>query len=142
MAAGCWLLKGAVRPCRDHHKELAHAEDPCGSEAGFSGREVMAEFRRATGLMTETNMVATDWREMSHAIQLQSADIPLTDPHFWTMPGPVRVAQLCQMYGLTRVSHSDNHIDISLGMFTHVAATAQAKSPRLIRTGFGKTASA
>ena len=124
---GGWLLKDAVRLCRDHHKELAYAEDPCGAEAGFSGREVMAEFRRATGLMTATNMVATDWREMAHSIQLQSVDIPLADPHFWTMQGSVRVAQLCQMYGLTWGSHSNNHFDISLAMFTHVAAAAPGK---------------
>jgi len=30
------------------HGILAHAEDPCGAEVGFSGREIMAEFRRAT----------------------------------------------------------------------------------------------
>jgi glucarate dehydratase len=124
---GGWLLKDAVRLCRDHHKELAYAEDPCGAEAGFSAREVMAEFRRATGLMTATNMVATDWREMAHSIQLQSVDIPLADPHFWTMQGSVRVAQLCQMYGLTWGSHSNNHFDISLAMFTHVAAAAPGK---------------
>jgi glucarate dehydratase len=124
---GGWLLKDAVRLCRDHHKELAYAEDPCGAEAGFSGREVMAEFRRATGLMTATNMVATDWREMAHSIQLQSVDIPLADPHFWTMQGSVRVAQLCQMVGLTWGSHSNNHFDISLAMFTHVAAAAPGK---------------
>ncbi|MDP1998344.1 MAG: enolase C-terminal domain-like protein, partial [Rhodoferax sp.] len=124
---GGWLLKDAVRLCRDHHKELAYAEDPCGAEAGFSGREVMAEFRRATGLMTATNMVATDWREMAHSIQLQSVDIPLADPHFWTMQGSVRVAQLCQMYDLTWGSHSNNHFDISLAMFTHVAAAAPGK---------------
>ena len=29
---------------------LAYAEDPCGAENGYSGREIMAEFRRATGL--------------------------------------------------------------------------------------------
>ena len=62
-------------------------------KACFSGREVMAEFRRATGLPTATNMVATDWREMAHALSLQSVDIPLADPHFWTMQGSVRVAQ-------------------------------------------------
>ncbi len=124
---GGWLLKDAVRICRDHHKELAYAEDPCGAEAGFSGREVMAEFRRATGLMTATNMVATDWREMAHSIQLQSVDISLADPHFWTMQGSVRVAQLCQMYGLIWGSHSNNHFDISLAMFTHVAAAAPGK---------------
>ncbi|MBU0790094.1 MAG: glucosaminidase domain-containing protein, partial [Gammaproteobacteria bacterium] len=39
-------------------------------------REVMAEFRRATGLPTATNMIATDWRQMGHTIQLNSVDIP------------------------------------------------------------------
>lgn len=47
---------------------LAYAEDPCGAEQGFSGREVMAEFRRATGLPTATNMIATDWRQMGHTL--------------------------------------------------------------------------
>lgn len=121
---GGWLLKDAIRLCRDRHKELAYAEDPCGAEGVFSGREVMAEFRRATGLRTATNMIATDWREMAHTIYLQSVDIPLADPHFWTMQGSVRVAQMCQTWGLTWGSHSNNHFDISLAMFTHVGAAA------------------
>ncbi|SEI78687.1 glucarate dehydratase [Azotobacter beijerinckii] len=124
---GGWLLKDAIRLCRDLHGVLAYAEDPCGAEDGYSGREVMAEFRRATGLPTATNMVATDWRQMGHAIQLQSVDIPLADPHFWTMQGSVRVAQLCHEWGLTWGSHSNNHFDISLAMFTHVAAAAPGK---------------
>ncbi|NUT84910.1 glucarate dehydratase [Pseudomonas corrugata] len=121
---GAWSLKEAVRLCRDQHRVLAYAEDPCGAENGYSGREVMAEFRRATGLKTATNMIATDWREMGHAITLQSVDIPLADPHFWTMQGSVRVAQMCNEWGLTWGSHSNNHFDISLAMFTHVAAAA------------------
>ncbi|OWW19776.1 glucarate dehydratase [Noviherbaspirillum denitrificans] len=124
---GGWLLKDAIRLCRDMHGVLAYAEDPCGAENGYSGREVMAEFRRATGLPTATNMIATDWREMGHAIQLQSVDIPLADPHFWTMQGSVRVAQMCHEWGLTWGSHSNNHFDISLAMFTHVAAAAPGK---------------
>ena len=121
---GAWSLKQAIALCRDQHKVLAYAEDPCGAENGYSGREVMAEFRRATGLPTATNMIATDWREMGHAIQLQSVDIPLADPHFWTMQGSVRVAQMCHEWGLTWGSHSNNHFDISLAMFTQVAAAA------------------
>ncbi|AKZ63179.1 glucarate dehydratase [Herbaspirillum hiltneri N3] len=124
---GGWLLKDAIRLCRDQHDVLAYAEDPCGAENGYSGREVMAEFRRATGLQTATNMIATDWREMGHAIQLQSVDIPLADPHFWTMQGSIRVAQLCDAWGLTWGSHSNNHFDISLAMFTQVAAAAPGK---------------
>ena len=121
---GGWLLDDAIRLCRDLKGVLAYAEDPCGAEQGFSGREVMAEFRRATGLPTATNMIATDWRQLGHAIQLQSVDIPLADPHFWTMQGSVRVAQLCHEWGLTWGSHSNNHFDISLAMFTQVAAAA------------------
>ena len=121
---GAWSLKQAIALCRDQHKVLAYAEDPCGAENGYSGREVMAEFRRATGLPTATNMIATDWREMGHAIQMQSVDIPLADPHFWTMQGSVRVAQMCHDWGLTWGSHSNNHFDISLAMFTQVAAAA------------------
>lgn len=124
---GGWLLQDAIRLCRDLHGVMAYAEDPCGAEGVFSGREVMAEFRRATGLPTATNMVATDWREMVHSLSLQSVDIPLADPHFWTMQGSVRVAQLCQAWGLTWGSHSNNHFDVSLAMFTHVAAAAPGK---------------
>jgi glucarate dehydratase len=124
---GGWLLKDAIRICQGRGDVLAYAEDPCGAEGVFSGREVMAEFRRATGLPTATNMIATDWRELSHTIHLQSVDIPLADPHFWTMQGSVRVAQICQTWGLTWGSHSNNHFDISLAMFTHVAAAAPGK---------------
>jgi len=124
---GAWSLEEAVRLLGPLSGVLAYAEDPCGAEAGFSGREVMAEFRRATGLRTATNMIATDWREMGHAIQLQSVDIPLADPHFWTMEGTVRVAQMCRDWGLTWGSHSNNHFDISLAMFTHAAAAAPGR---------------
>ncbi len=85
---GGWSLDQAIALCRDLHGVLAYAEDPCGAENDYSGREVMAEFRRATGLPTATNMIATDWRQMGHTISLQSVDIPLADPHFWTMAAP------------------------------------------------------
>ena len=121
---GAWSLEEAIRLCTGMRDVLAYAEDPCGAERGYSGREVMAEFRRATGMPTATNMVATDWRQMGHAILLQSVDIPLADPHFWTMQGSVRVAQMCRDWGLIWGSHSNNHFDISLAMFTQVAAAA------------------
>ncbi|MEO7337046.1 MAG: glucarate dehydratase [Caldimonas sp.] len=124
---GGWLLKDAIRLMRDMRGVVAYAEDPCGAEDGFSGREVMAEFRRATGLPTATNMIATDWRQLAHALSLQSVDIPLADPHFWTMAGSVRVAQTCRDWGLTWGSHSNNHFDVSLAMFTHVGAAAPGR---------------
>ncbi|VBB05378.1 Hypothetical protein LUCI_0587 [Lucifera butyrica] len=119
-----WSLEEAIKLCRNQQQVLAYAEDPCGPENGYSGREIMAEFRRATGIPTATNMIATDWRQMGHSILLHAVDIPLADPHFWTMQGSVRVAQLCAEWGLTWGSHSNNHFDISLAMFTHAAAAA------------------
>ncbi len=121
---GAWSLEEAIALCRGKRHILAYAEDPCGAENGYSGREILAEFRRRSGVPTATNMVATDWRQLAHAVQLRAVDIPLADPHFWTMAGSVRVAHLCREWGLTWGSHSNSHFDISLAMFTQVAAAA------------------
>lgn len=124
---GAWLLDEAIGLCKGMQDVLTYAEDPCGAEQGYSGREVMAEFRRATGLPVATNMIAINWREMNHAVMLNAVDIPLADPHFWTLSGAVRVAQLCDEWGLTWGCHSNNHFDISLAMFTHVGAAVPGK---------------
>jgi glucarate dehydratase len=121
---GGWPIADAIANGKALRDVLAYAEDPCGAEDGYSGREALAEFRRATGLRTATNMVACDWRQLGHAVRQSAVDIPLADPHFWTMHGSVRVAQLCAAWGLTWGSHSNNHFDVSLAMFTHVAAAA------------------
>ena len=130
---GGWSLKEAISLCKDMHGILTYCEDPCGAEKGYSGREVLSEFRRATGLPTATNMIATDWREFGHSLQLQSVDIPLADCHFWTMSGAVRVGQMCDEFGLTWGSHSNNHFDISLAMIAHVGAAVPG-SPTAIDT--------
>lgn len=137
---GAWSLREAVELCSPLVDTLAYAEDPCGAEDGYSGREVLAEFRRATGLPTATNMIATDWRQLTHALALQSVSIPLADPHFWTMQGSVRVAQLCNAMGLTWGCHSNNHFDISLAMITHCGAAAPGSTTPWTHTGSGRRA--
>ncbi|MGE8361192.1 enolase C-terminal domain-like protein [Pseudomonas sp.] len=124
---GAWSLAEAIDLCKGQGHILAYAEDPCGPENGYSGREIMAEFKRATGIPTATNMVATDWRQMGHSLRLEAVDIPLADPHFWTMQGSVRLAQMCEEFGLVWGSHSNNHFDVSLAMFTHAAAAAPGR---------------
>lgn len=124
---GGWLLKEALELAPDLKKVLTYCEDPCGAEGSFSGREIMAEFRRATGMPTATNMINTDWRQMCHCISLQSVDIPLADPHFWTMNGSVRVGQMCNDFGLMWGCHSNNHFDISLAMVVQCAAAIPGK---------------
>ncbi|MGM0982117.1 MAG: enolase C-terminal domain-like protein [Pseudomonadota bacterium] len=119
---GAWKLDEAVRVLEPIKHLLSYAEDPCGQEGGFSGRETMAEFKKRTGLPTATNMIATDFKQLQYAVQLNSVDIPLADCHFWTMQGAVMVGELCNEWGMTWGSHSNNHYDISLAMMTHVAA--------------------
>lgn len=121
---GAWSLAEAVGHGRVLRDVVVYAEDPCGAEGGYSGREVLAEFRRVTGVATATNMVATDWRQLGHAVRQSAVDVPLADPHFWSLRGSVRVAQLCEAWGLTWGSHSNSHFDVSLAMFTQVAAAA------------------
>jgi glucarate dehydratase len=124
---GAWLLKDAVEYVKGMEGILTYCEDPCGAEGGYSGREIVSEFRRRTGFPTATNMIATDWREVGHALECQAVDIILADPHFWTMSGSVRVAQMCHDFGYTWGSHSNNHFDISLAMFTQVGAAVPGK---------------
>lgn len=121
---GAWSLKESIEYAKELKGILTYAEDPCGAEEGFSGREILAEFQQATGIPTATNMVDTDWRQMHHSITLNSVSIPLADPHFWTMEGSVRVAQLCHEFGLNWGIHSNNHFDISLAMVANAAAAA------------------
>src|SRR6185369_16128022 len=45
---GAWSLAEAVRLCHGQERVLAYAEDPCGAEKGFSGREIIADVRGAT----------------------------------------------------------------------------------------------
>ncbi|BBI49082.1 hypothetical protein HORIV_15030 [Vreelandella olivaria] len=77
---------------------------------------------------------------MAHALMLRSVDIPLADPHFWTLSGAVRVSQLCQDHGMTWGSHSNNHFDISLAMFAQVGLPPWGVQLRLIPTGYGRRA--
>ncbi|MFQ3788580.1 enolase C-terminal domain-like protein [Halomonas sp. A29] len=119
---GAWKLDEAVRVLDPIKHLLSYAEDPCGQEESYSGRETMAEFKKRTGLPTATNMIATDFKQLQYAVQLNAVDIPLADCHFWTMQGAVAVGELCNEWGMTWGSHSNNHFDISLAMMTHVAA--------------------
>ncbi|CEP37330.1 MULTISPECIES: enolase C-terminal domain-like protein [unclassified Halomonas] len=124
---GAWKLDEAVRVLDPIKHLLSYAEDPCGQEESYSGRETMAEFKKRTGLPTATNMIATDFKQLQYAVQLNSVDIPLADCHFWTMQGAVKVGELCNEWGMTWGSHSNNHFDISLAMMTHVAAACPGK---------------
>ena len=130
---GAWTLEQAIEYCRGMKDILTYIEDPCGEERGFSGREIMREFKNATGIQVATNMIATDWRQFYHAASQTAVDIVLADPHFWGLDGSLRMAALLNDWGLTWGSHSNNHFDITLTTFAHVAAAAPG-SPTALDT--------
>lgn len=121
---GAWSLEQAIDLGKRYGDLLSYAEDPCSAEHGCSAREVMAEFRHATGVRTASHLAITDWRQMGYAHRSGAIDIPLADAHFWSMAGSVRLAQWCDDSGATWGAHSNSHFDISLAMLTHVAAAA------------------
>lgn len=77
---GAWSLREAVDLCKSMEGILTYIEDPCGPEAGFSSREIMAEFKNAVNLPVATNMIATNWRQFYHSVALKAVDIVLADP--------------------------------------------------------------
>ena len=121
---GAWSLQEAIDLCKPLEGVLSYIEDPCGPEAGYSSREVMAEFKNAVRLPVATNMIATDWRQFYHSAALKAVDIVLADPHFWGFGGSIRIAQLLNDWGLTWGSHSNNHFDVTLAAFAQVGAAA------------------
>ncbi len=124
---GAWSLDEAVRLCRDMHGIATYIEDPCGPESGFSGREIMREFKDATGFQVATNMIATDWRQFYHTVSLHACDIILADPHFWGFGGSIRLSQTLDSWHLTWGVHSNNHFDITLAAFAQVGCAAPGK---------------
>jgi glucarate dehydratase len=121
---GAWSLNEAIKLTKDMHGILTYVEDPCGPEKGFSSREIMSEYKMATGHRVATNMIATDWRQLHHSVVSKAVDIVLADPHFWTMSGSIRAGQVLNDWGMTWGSHSNNHFDISLAIFAQTAAAA------------------
>lgn len=121
---GAWSLDEAIKICKPMEGILSYVEDPCGPESGYSSREITAEFKNVVNIPVATNMIATDWRQFYHASTSKSVDIVLADPHFWGFEGSVRMAMLLNDFKLTWGSHSNNHFDITLAAFAHVAAAA------------------
>ena len=97
---GARLLEEAIQIGKQLKGVLAYAEDPCGAEQGFSGREVMAEFRRATPAdrhQYDRHRLAADGPYAVATI----GGYPAGGPALLTMQGSVRVAQMCHEFGLT-----------------------------------------
>jgi hypothetical protein len=140
------LAVNAIRLMRDLVRG-AYAEDPCGAEDGFSGCEVMAEFRRAHRPAHRHQHARSPPTGVSCPRAVPVRDIPprpaLLD-HGWS----VRVAQTCRDWGSTCL-HSNNHFDdvghvhdvarlppaVSAAIDTHWICTASARPRSRFRRG-------
>ena len=130
-------LKGGVLPAKEELKavqaikrEFPNARvdlDPNGCWSLEEALEIAPQLKECLAYCEDPNMINTDWRQMCHCLSLKSVDIPLADPHFWTMNGSVRVGQMCNDFGMMWGCHSNNHFDISLAMVVECAAAIPGK---------------
>jgi len=121
---GAWPLTFAIEALRPQRHNLAYVIDPCAAEQGYSDREILAEFRRATSILTASNLCAGNWRQMAQAHRLGSLDIPMLELHRWGMQAAVRAAHICHEWGLNWGLQETTHFDISLAMLVQTAAAS------------------
>jgi glucarate dehydratase len=126
---GAWPLAEAIALCPGAATCSPMPRTRVGPEEGYSGREVMAEFRRATGVPTATNMVATDWRQMAHSHLLGAVDIPLADPHFWTLQGSC-ASRSCARHGASPGARIPTTTSTSRSRCSRIALPPRRKDHR------------
>lgn len=78
----------AIKACKGQGHVMAYAEDPCGPEGGYSGREIMAEFPAGHGYSdAATNMVAATGASSTTRSSSTRSTFRWPRPHFWTIQG-------------------------------------------------------
>ncbi len=115
-----WTMATSLKVAQKLAGCLEYYEDPTPTLEG------MAQLHRETGLPLATNMVVTNWAELRRSIELNSAQIILSDHHYW---GGLRttqaLAKTCETFGLGLSMHSNSHLGISLMAMTHLAASVE-----------------
>ena len=102
---GGWLLADAIRLLQAAATtSLAYAEDPCGAEGGYSGREVMAEFKRrhraADRHQHDRHRLAPDGARRPHQRRRHPARRPALLDHGRLGPGRPALPRLRADLGL------------------------------------------
>jgi glucarate dehydratase len=96
---------------------LEYLEDPT---AGIAG---MADVAAGTDLPLATNMCVTAFADIPAAVAQRAVRVVLADHHFWGgLRASLRLAGICQTFGLGLSMHSNTHLGISLAAMTHLAA--------------------
>lgn len=112
-----WSVATSIRAAEELDDLLEYYEDPC------PGLDGMAELARHTRLPLATNMVVTGFEEFRRNVQTKSAQVILSDHHYWGgLRATQQLARMCALWGLGMSMHSNSHLGISLMAMTHVAA--------------------
>lgn len=112
-----WSVSTSIRAAEELDDLLEYYEDPC------PGLDGMAELARHTRLPLATNMVVTGFEEFRRNVQTKSAQVILSDHHYWGgLRATQQLARMCALWGLGMSMHSNSHLGISLMAMTHVAA--------------------
>ena len=122
---GGWLLKDAIALCRDLRGVLAYAEDPSAPKAASPAVRrwpSSARHRAAHRDQHDRHRLATDGARRPLRRGRHPAGRPTLLDHARLRARRSTAAT----WGLTWGSHSNNHFDISLAMFTHVGAAPGA----------------
>lgn len=112
-----WSLETAAAQGRKMAGVLEYYEDP------VAGKGPMAELARQVAMPLATNMCCVAFADLPESLRQGSFQILLSDHHIWGgLLNSVKVAKICQTWGLGLSMHSNSHLGISLLAMTHLAA--------------------
>jgi glucarate dehydratase len=112
-----WTVETALAQGKKMEGVLEYYEDP------VKGKEAMAEVAKQVSMPLATNMCCVSFADLPETLRLGSIQILLSDHHIWGgLLNSVKVAKVCQTWGLGLSMHSNSHLGISLLAMTHLAA--------------------
>ena len=115
---GIWSPETSIRVCRKlMDLDMEYVEDPTDTMVG------MANIRRTTGMPLATDHCVVNFEQIPLAVQTGAVDVVLSDIHYWGgLIGCIKLAQVCETFGLGVGMHSNSHLGITLAAMTHLAA--------------------
>jgi glucarate dehydratase len=112
-----------LRRLRAENIELEYLEDPTWNLQG------MSDVRKVSDIPFATNMCLVAWDQLAPGIKLRSADIILSDVHYWGgFRQNQRMMAVCDAFQLGVGMHSDRELGVSTAAMLHLAAA----SPSLV----------
>lgn len=114
---GAWSVPTAIEMAGRMAGRLEYLEDP------VNGVADMALVAREAPMPLATNMCVTAFSDFPVAVASEAVGVVLGDHHLWGgLRATVRLAGICETFGLGLSMHSNTHLGISLAAMTQVAA--------------------